>query len=217
MKDYIKELIYFKNLDAQDYHAILRCFSARLIHYEKGANIINIGDNTNNIYIIASGLARSKTYDLNGKTTILKDYYPNDIFGIEFEEKDIYTEELIALTDTYVVACNRFRFITPCANRCKRHTDCMKNTFINLASQMQAQSNRIHQMSLGKSRQKIYAYLSELSKGNNKYFRIPYNQSELATYLGLERSALSYELNNMKRDGLIDFDGDMFKIKKKKD
>ena len=82
---------------------------------------------------------------------------------------------------------------------------------------MSSQSQRIHQMSQGKTRQKIYAYLYELSKGNNKYFRIPYNQSELATYLGLERSALSYELNNMKRDGLIDFDGDMFKIKKKKD
>lgn len=217
MKDYIRELDYFKNLDLQDYHAILRCFSASLKLYKKGSNIVNIGDNTNNIYIIATGRARSETYDVNGKTTILKDYYKNDIFGIEFDAKDIYTEELVALEDTYIVACNRFRFITPCANRCKRHTDCMKLTFINLASQMSAQAQRIHQMSQGKTRQKIYTYLNEMSKGQNKYFRIPYNQSELATYLGLERSSLSYELNNMKRDGLIDFDGDMFKIIKKKD
>lgn len=215
MKDYIRKLDYFQNLDEQDYRAILRCFGARLIFFKKGQTIVNIGDDTSNVYIIASGSARSQAYDINGKTTIIKDYMVNDIFGIDFAKAKAYTEELSALEDCYIVSCNTFRFLSPCQNRCKRHIDCMKLTFENLANQITNQNKRIISMCQSKTRQKIYTYLNEVANGKKKYFKIPYNQSELALYLGLERSALSYELNNMKRDGIIDYDGDLFRIIKK--
>ncbi len=215
MRDYIRKTKYFENLSEQDYYAILRCFSARLILFEKGSNIVNIGDPTTNIYIIANGKARSKTYDTSGKITIIRDFINNDIFGIDYSNQKVYLEELVALDDTYVIACNSFRFLTPCQNRCKRHIDCMKLTFENLATLMTRQSKRIIAMSQSKTRQKIFAYLKEASKGKKKYFKIPYNQSELALLLGLERSSLSYELNNMKREGIIDFDDNMYMLKKK--
>lgn len=218
MIDVFRGLKYFSKLNDSDYQAILRCFRARFIEYKKGSSIVNIGDSSEYLYIIASGTARSQLIDINGKVTIVRDYIANDIFGIDYSmnEIDTYTEELIAIEDTKVAIVNAFRFIHPCENLCKRHINCMINTFSMLSGLMNKQKYRVVSLCQSKTRAKILSFLNEQSKKKNKYFKIPYNQTELSIYLGLERSALSYELNNMKRDGLIDFDGDMYKIITKK-
>lgn len=217
MKDYIEESIYFKNLDEQDKRAILRCYEARVLKFKKNSSIINIGDEANHIYIIAQGNARSYSIDINGKEYINQEYYKDDIFGISYitNEIDIFNEELIALEDTVVIVCNGFRFLNPCENRCKRHIDCMKLTFTRLSNMIESNKSRIHSLCQSKTRNKILTYLKEISKNRKKYFKIPFNQTELANYLGVERSALSYELNLLKKEGIIDFDGYMYKFKVK--
>lgn len=215
MKDLIKQTKYFKDLEPIDYHAILRCFSAKLMHFKKDEVIISIGDDAKYIYIIADGEAWSKSYDKDGKSTLISNYIKNDIFGMEFLENDTSPFELIAKSDVYVIACNKFRFITPCQNRCKRHIDCMKMSFLNMSSSLNKKDMRINTLCKSKTRDKIYNYLKNISKNKKAYFKIPFTQQELATYLGLERSALSAELNKMKKEGIIDFDLNMYKIIKK--
>ena len=62
-------------------------------------------------------------------------------------------------------------------------------------------------------REKILAYLSIQSQlHQTRYFEIPLGRVELAEYLCADRSALTRELSNMKADGLIDYDKNMFRI-----
>lgn len=217
MDDLIRNTIYFNNLDDLNYRAILRCFNARIIEYKKSSTIVNIGDKASNVYIIAKGSARSQSIDVNGKIIINRDYFINDIFGINYstDSTDSYNEELVALEDSAVIICDLFRFLNPCQNRCKRHVDCMVKTFTNNAISLNKQNDRIYAMCQSKTRTKILAYLKTQANGKKKYFTIPLNQSELAIYLGLERSALSYELNKLKHEGIIDFEDKLYRIRKK--
>ena len=41
---------------------------------------------------------------------------------------------------------------------------------------------------------------------------IPLGRVELASYLNVDRSALTRELNNMKEDGIIDFSRNTFRL-----
>ncbi len=66
-------------------------------------------------------------------------------------------------------------------------------------------------------RKKILAYLSvqaqESGSGDeNDAFVIPLGRVELASYLNVDRSALTRELNNMKEDGIIDFSRNTFRL-----
>jgi CRP-like cAMP-binding protein len=62
-------------------------------------------------------------------------------------------------------------------------------------------------------REKILTYLSIQSQAqNSRYFEIPLSRQALAAYLSADRTALARELGNMKADGLIDFDKNMFRI-----
>ncbi|MGM9972040.1 MAG: Crp/Fnr family transcriptional regulator [Anaeroplasmataceae bacterium] len=218
MEKYIRDSIYFKDLEEQEFRAILRCFNSRVTTYKKNATIVNPDDDTSNIYIILKGHARSYTIDINGKEIINREYYDDDIFGIEYTSLDLeaYNEELVALEETIVLICNAYRFLNPCENRCKRHIDCQKLTCANISKSLFNSTARIHSMCQSKTRVKILSYLKNQANGKKKYFKIPFNQTELATFLGVERSALSVELNNLKKEGIIDFDERSYRIIKKK-
>lgn len=41
---------------------------------------------------------------------------------------------------------------------------------------------------------------------------IPFNRDELANYLSVDRSALSRELANMKKENIIDYHKNVFKL-----
>lgn len=55
-------------------------------------------------------------------------------------------------------------------------------------------------------RERVMTYLTMQSvKRNSPTFEIPFSREELASYLCVNRTALSHELSRMRKEGLIDF------------
>ena len=62
-------------------------------------------------------------------------------------------------------------------------------------------------------RRKVMTYLSdEANRVGKNSFTIPYNRQELADFFSVDRSALSAELSNMKKEGLIDYEKNRFTL-----
>ena len=62
-------------------------------------------------------------------------------------------------------------------------------------------------------RAKVCAYLlSEAERAGSLTFSIPFSRIQLADYLNCDRSALSRELSQMQRDGLLDTYKSSFKL-----
>ena len=61
-------------------------------------------------------------------------------------------------------------------------------------------------------RDRIFIYLRTLPKDKDEYVKIPFTQTALAEYLGVNRSALSRELGRMQNEGLLVIDGKRIKI-----
>lgn len=67
-----------------------------------------------------------------------------------------------------------------------------------------ALDRRIDLLLTGGLRRRISAFLLKDAARRNSYtFTIPYNRTQLAQYLGCERSALSREISRMAKEGLI--------------
>ena len=65
-------------------------------------------------------------------------------------------------------------------------------------------------------RKKIMRYFEFREKRDgSSSFCIEGSRQDFADYLSVDKSALSRELNKMKKDGLIDFNGDNFTILQK--
>lgn len=79
-----------------------------------------------------------------------------------------------------------------------------KNIFLN---------GKIEIMSKRSTREKLLTYLSEEARrSGGREFAIPFNRQELADFLSVDRSAMSTELGRLRRDGIIDFKKNKFKI-----
>jgi len=62
-------------------------------------------------------------------------------------------------------------------------------------------------------RSRISAYLRQMARMNGqRRFRIHMDREQMSQYLGVNRSALSHELAEMQRDGLISFHKETFEI-----
>lgn len=62
-------------------------------------------------------------------------------------------------------------------------------------------------------RDRILTYLSmQASKRHTSSFTIPFSREEMASFLCVNRSALSHELSRMKKEGLIDFRKNKFTV-----
>ncbi len=208
-----KKSRYFKELDEMDFNAIMHCLNSRIVSFNKGETIVNIGDSVDYAYLILSGQARSVTYDINGNIFFNFDYEKDEVFGLVeiIGQKARFAKHLFCLEDSLVLLMSRTRLINMCSNHCLRHVLLLKQLFKELARQNELMFNYKNLLTLKTTREKILKYLSETSKKKkSKEFDIPYSRQDMALFLGVERTALSLELSKLKKDGLIDYNKNHF-------
>ena len=214
-----KKTIYFKKLDDMNFNAIMHCLQARVINVNKGDTVVNIGDKISYAYLILAGSLRSTSFDELGNLFINLDYEGGEIFGLVdiINNEKTFSNQLIALEDSTILLLDKFRLLNPTLNRCQRHIDLMKACFEELARQNKEYYFHKNILSLSSTKEKVMAYLTEYSKKVKSLdFYIPYSRIDLALYLGVERSALSYELSCLKKMDKIDFSKNHFILKKPK-
>ena len=85
MANCYRTLKYFQKLNDFDYQAILRCFHAKFQEIQKGNNIVNIGDKTDYIYIIAENANQSYKYWKDShKDRLCLQYIKNSLKNLGF-------------------------------------------------------------------------------------------------------------------------------------
>lgn len=213
----IKKINLFRNLEENEITALLRCFSLKFIEFRARKKIASRLDKIENLYIVLSGAAREAWYNDDGDIITYIDYREGDIIGLEYVSgtRKTFSGEIIAIEDTFVMALDSFRFLNPCNNFCPRHTKVINNAFSYLAKQNVKLLNRIRELTMPTTKEKVMCYLMNIrSSVKSNSFNIPYNRQEMADYLGVERSALSKELSDLQKEGYITYHKNHFEIKK---
>lgn len=204
-----KKTTYFKKLDEQDFNAIMHCLQGRIQEYHQGDIIVRAGTKVTHAYLILTGEARSYYINKLGMELINLDFSKGHMFGLKdiISQNRDYQEDLKVISDECtVLILDSFRLINPSMNRCKRHIELMKACFYEIGRQNKELEFNKLLLSLPKTSDKVMALLKRISeKKKAKDFTIPYNRNELAIFLGVERSALSYELSKLKKEGKIDY------------
>ena len=87
-----------------------------------------------------------------------------------------------------------------------------RNLIKSLAKKNLILNQKVRILSQKSLRDRIFIYLRTLPKDKDGYVKIPFTQTALAEYLGVNRSALSRELGRMQNEGLLVIDGKRIKI-----
>lgn len=212
----MKKSKIFEKISEKDIKSLHFCFKTRVLSIKKGDVLIDEGEPFESIVLVLDGHLRTVINDYYGGTSILADYYNGDAVGVEeaFSGDTTANYTLIAIEDTQVLIMNKYRVIQPCDNMCPRHTQ-FQNNLVKIISQKNIELvQKFNHITKPSTKDKVLAYLQYISKKqNSKYFDIPFNRQELADYLSVDRSALSFELSKLKQQGILDFNKNHFMLK----
>ena len=194
----------FYEINAREKEKILQFLEANTLTFKKNTTILGSVKQENIISIVVSGYLQIIKTDYNGNRTIMEELFENDIFGstISSIKNDEYT--IITKEDSKIIIIYFDEIINNDLNY-SYFNQFLKNLLKIITKKINSNNDRMEILTNKTIRNKLLAYFRIMSKKNNsRVIYLPYNYTDLADYLAIDRSAMYRELKNLKDEGLIE-------------
>lgn len=205
----------FRGIDPQALPKTLDCLGSFERHYHKNELIFAESDTVRMVGLILSGKVQMIKENAQGNKTILVVMHEGDIFGETFACGSHLDAQVsfLATSHTHILFLPVQRVLHQCTLNCTSHHHLVENMLHMISDKNVQLIKKIEVISEKSLRDKIMVYLSmQAATQKKRYFTIPLGRVELADYLCADRSALTRELNQMREDGLIDFEKNTFRL-----
>ncbi len=208
--DIIRNLV-LKGITTEEWQDMQEASCLREASFKKNEEIFRMGEMIHEIGMIISGGAHIQTADPLGNLSILSDVEEGEVFGESYAFcREPLMVEVVAAKDTHLLFFDADLLQVGNESWKKKIKENMLQ--ISLRKNLLL-SQRIFCTSPKTVRERVLTFLTAQSvrqKGNN--IEIPFNRQQMADYLNVDRSALSKELGKMKRDGILDFHKNVFRL-----
>ncbi len=204
-----------KDVASEDIIKLLTCLDSQLISFQKGNIILHQDDPARYFGFVLTGSVQVLRGDVQGSHTIIAEFKDGELFGETFACAAVPTLPVnaIAKTDCTVLLLEHARVIRACSRPCIAHSRLILNLLRLTAQKNLLLSRKLEIVMQRTTRDKLIAYLhTQAQHAGSSRFAIPFDRQELADYLGVERSAMSTELNKLKKAGIIDFHKNEFQL-----
>jgi len=213
--DILKTVPLFKGIGESELDAMLQCIGAEERNVQKSDFVLFAGDKVRHIGIVLSGQLHILHENFDGKRSLIAALMPGEIYAevsccADIKESPV---SVMAKTDAAILTLDFPHVIRPCSNACGFHGKLIENMLRVVANKNLHLQNRMEIVSMKSVRDKVLHYLESFVPKQGPNIVIPFNREELASFLCVERSALSHELARMKADGLIEYRKNQFYIK----
>ena len=216
----IKSSSLFSGIAENELSTMLPCLKARIKKYENGEFLLRAGESTDEIGLALDGEVLVIQEDIWGNRNILHKVNPAQTFAVGFAcaPGSVLNVSVVADNSVTVMLLNVKKVLTTCPSGCEHHNRIIRNLLAEVAEKSLQLNVKLTHIGQRTTRAKLMAYLSDEMKREGKCeFDIPFSRQQLADYLGVERSGLSLELGKMKKEGMLDFHKNHFKLRPWKD
>lgn len=209
-KEALKESGLFDRLTDRECELLFDMIAISEKSFDKREIVVHEGSEVQHFYIVKKGKVIGEKFHIEGETDLLNVFDAGEIFGIEAASSTFKTSPLTYTADSETtVVMIEIASVLSCPLR-----EIILENIIHLLSDISIrQMYKIQVISKSGLRERIMAHLFIMQrKRGTEIFDIKMTQEQLAQYLCVNRSSLSYELNKMKKEGVIDFKKSKFKI-----
>ena len=205
----------FSGIAEEEILSLLSCMEAKFRRYGKGEYVLRQGDFLPDIAVLLEGSLHIQSEDYWGNRSILGHIPVGEIFGesYAFSHEEPLMNDVISIENSAVMFINAKKVLSACASACHFHTRTVQNLFTVLSEKNRKLVQKLGHIGKRSIREKLISYLSQESKKQkNADIRIPFNRQQLADFLSVDRSAMSYELCKMRDEGLLTFHKNAFRL-----
>lgn len=207
----------FAGIDRDDMAGLLACLGGRVVPLAKGSPVFLEGDPAKDVGVVLEGTVQIIRDDFYGNRSVLGVVPPGGLFAEAFACAGLETlpVSVIARQDGAVLLLDCRRMLQGCSSACSFHSRLIFNLLQGIAEKNLMLTRKIRYMSRKTTREKLMEFLLDQAKQQGSgEFVIPYDRQALADYLGVDRSAMSAEIGNLRRAGLIETKGSWFRLGK---
>jgi CRP-like cAMP-binding protein len=217
VKEYLnllKNAGLFKGVKSDEIETMLACLGSRIKKAKKGKIILLAGDKPEFVGIVLSGLLHIIREDYSGNRLLVTSLIRGEIFSEALCCAGISKSPVtvVAATDSVIMMLKFPRILNICPKPCPFHKKLLVNLLELMAKKNIFLQNKIGIISKKSVRARVMQYLESIMPKQGTEFKIPFNREEMADFLNVERSALSHELSRMKKDCLIEYKKNNFKL-----
>lgn len=195
--------------------ALLREWQPARRRYARGETLLLAGYETHELGIVLAGEIEAGKHTADGTSLTLTRMGPGGLFAdILAGSRDAKSPVTVTAATPVTALLLPYRcLLRPGAALDAVHAVVLQNLIAAIAGKYFALDRRVELLMLRSVREKILHYLrTEAECLPNGMLRTPYTRAGLAAYLGCERSALCRELSRMRRDGILQAEGRLFRL-----
>lgn len=211
----IKNIAIFEGIKEEEIENLLKCLEAYKKKFLKNQTILSEGDIVDRIGIVLKGSVSVFKIDYFGNTNIITALKKGETFAEVLVCADIAQSpvNVQCIEDSEILFIDFKKIISGVGISCEFHQKILGNMLKNLAKRNLLLNQKINLISKRDIRSKVLSFLNIVAtKNKNAEFEIQYDRQSLADYLCVDRSALSRVLSELKKEGIIDFKKNKFKI-----
>ena len=205
----------FKNLNDNEFQILARNRGFYKHKFKKGENILRTGETINSFGLVISGSVNIEYNDIFGNTNIIGNADSGQVFAEAYSclPEEPLMVSVSAAEDCEILFISTKNIFSGIIGDYDVYRKFISNLIAVLAGKNIGLSRKINDITPKTIRERLISYLSSQAvKQESNYITIPFNRQQLADYLCVDRSAMSNELSKMRRDGLLTFDRNMFKL-----
>ena len=213
----IRKCYLFDGIKDEQLTEAIKLLNGRIRKVEKDDFIVQLGGVLRNAGLLLKGKIESSFQNENYDQITMHTFGGGYLFGeaIVINSAKNSPVQVRAVEDSIVLfidlsAIYQSEIASPL------RTILAENLIKSLARKNLILNQKVRILSQKSLRDRILIYLGTLPKDKNGFIKIPFTQTALAEYLGVNRSALSRELGRMQNEGLLIVDKEKMKRIKKK-
>ena len=211
----LKSSLLFSDFSFAEISALRQILQAGERHYEKNAHLISAGDPISAFGLLLSGAVQITMDDIDGNHILMANVAPGATFAEAMSCTGVTESPIdaIAAQECTVLWLQGAPLLEPsflADPLCARFS----SSFIRVMADRSLRFNdRIQVLSKKTIREKLITFFSQQAVYQKSHdIVLAMDRSGLADYLGVERSALSRELSNMQKAGMLRFHKNHFTI-----
>ena len=201
----------FRGIETRELNTILEKISNNIHKYNKNTVIANEGDPCDHFGILLEGHLEVQKAFPSGKVVTISTLEPLNTYAeaVLFSENNFFPSTIYAVTESRILIIPKNIF-TVLLNQ---HERLMTNFLSVLSDKLLILNQRLRLLSQESIRQKIAFYLLEQYRKKRKLqFEVQLSREKMSQMMNVQRPSLSRELINLRDEGYINFDKNIFTI-----
>lgn len=200
----------FEGVDQGDIPEVLDKLQATVKSFRKGEVVRHIHEDIDFFGVVIEGTIQTSIPEGDRLQIIMK-FGPGSVFAeavaISVGRAAV---QITALTNARILMIKTERFLSMASDPVVSRL--VVNLLRDMSGKLMMLNTKIRILGKSRLRGKVSAYLMSLDPGEQGNVVLPLNRSEMASYLGVDRTSLARELRKMQEDGLLAIDGRKVRI-----